>query len=70
MVGLAGTVMLQLPSGGGLPPPESVGVGVGLIFLAREGLSYAMLRDLEEPDEADPEEPERERDRPRAGVSG
>jgi len=26
----------------------SVGVGVGLIFLAREGLSYATLRDIEE----------------------
>jgi glycosyltransferase 2 family protein len=29
----------------------SVGVGVGLIFLAREGLSYATLRDIEEPEE-------------------
>ncbi len=29
----------------------SVGVGVGLIFLAREGLSYAMLKQMEEPDE-------------------
>jgi uncharacterized membrane protein YbhN (UPF0104 family) len=49
----------------------SVGVGVGLIFLAREGLSYAMLRDLEEPVEADPEEPpEREREHSRAGVPG
>jgi uncharacterized protein (TIRG00374 family) len=27
----------------------SVGVGVGLVFLAREGLSYATLRDIEEP---------------------
>jgi uncharacterized protein (TIRG00374 family) len=49
----------------------SVGVGVGLIFLAREGLSYATLRDLEEQVESDIEEPpERERERPRAGVSG
>jgi uncharacterized protein (TIRG00374 family) len=49
----------------------SVGVGVGLIFLAREGLSYATLRDLEEQVESDAEEPpERERERPRAGVSG
>jgi uncharacterized protein (TIRG00374 family) len=50
----------------------SVGVGVGTIFLAREGLSYAMLRDLG--DETEPEEQaedgERERDRPRAGVPG
>jgi uncharacterized protein (TIRG00374 family) len=29
----------------------SVGVGVGVIFLAREGLSYATLRDIEEPEE-------------------
>jgi uncharacterized protein (TIRG00374 family) len=49
----------------------SVGVGVGTIFLAREGLSYAMLRDLEEPDDTESEEPaERERQRPRARVPG
>ncbi|HEV2644661.1 MAG TPA: lysylphosphatidylglycerol synthase transmembrane domain-containing protein, partial [Candidatus Elarobacter sp.] len=49
----------------------SVGVGVGLVFLAREGLSYATLRDLEEQEEGESEEPpEREQDRPRAGVSG
>jgi hypothetical protein len=41
-----------------------------LIFLAREGLSYATLRTLEEPVDADEEPPERERERPRAGVSG
>ena len=29
----------------------SVGVGVGLIFLAREGLSYAMLKEMEGPGE-------------------
>ena len=28
----------------------SVGVGVGLIFLAREGLSYAMLKTIDEPE--------------------
>ena len=49
----------------------SVGVGVGLIFLAREGLSYAMLRDLKEPTEADSEDSsENAAERPRAGVSG
>jgi uncharacterized protein (TIRG00374 family) len=50
----------------------SVGVGVGLIFLAREGLSYAMLRNLqdEEDKRLPAEDDERERDRPRAGVSG
>jgi uncharacterized membrane protein YbhN (UPF0104 family) len=49
----------------------SVGVGVGLIFLAREGLSYATLKEMEQAedsaaDEARDEEPERAR----AGVSG
>jgi uncharacterized protein (TIRG00374 family) len=50
----------------------SVGVGVGTIFLAREGLSYAMLRDLEDETESyeRAEDDERERDRPRAGVPG
>jgi uncharacterized membrane protein YbhN (UPF0104 family) len=49
----------------------SVGVGVGLIFLAREGLSYAMLRALEEPIENEAEgPPERDAERPRARVSG
>jgi glycosyltransferase 2 family protein len=56
----------------------SVGVGVGLIFLAREGMSFASLRampqldeeaaedaELEDEDELEPEAP-----RARAGVSG
>lgn len=49
----------------------SVGVGVGLVFLAREGLSYATLRDMEEAaeGEADVEQPE-ERPPARAGVAG
>jgi len=34
----------------------SVGVGVGLFFLAREGLSYAMLRDIDDEAEAVVEE--------------
>jgi hypothetical protein len=34
----------------------SVGVGVGLIFLAREGLSFASLRRIEEEEEARSEE--------------
>ena len=54
----------------------SVGVGVGLIFLAREGLSFAMLRVM--PDASQAEIPERSRPaeetadagRPRARVSG
>ena len=29
----------------------SVGIGVGLLFLAREGLSYAMLKEMEGPAE-------------------
>jgi hypothetical protein len=48
----------------------SVGVGVGLIFLAREGLSYGTLRELEEPVENGELEEQPERERPRAGVSG
>jgi glycosyltransferase 2 family protein len=51
----------------------SVGVGIGLIFLAREGLSYAMLKQIEEDEAArersEPVEAE-ERDRPRDRVSG
>jgi uncharacterized membrane protein YbhN (UPF0104 family) len=38
----------------------SVGVGVGLLFLAREGLSFAMLKRM--PDAAQAEVPEEERD--------
>ena len=56
----------------------SVGVGVGLIFLAREGLSFAMLRRMpdaseelrEEAEEEDEEEQQPEAARARAGVSG
>jgi uncharacterized membrane protein YbhN (UPF0104 family) len=50
----------------------SVGIGVGLIFLAREGLSVAMLRVM--PDAAQAETPGEEQvlddERPRARVSG
>ena len=35
----------------------SVGIGIGLVFLAREGLSFAMLRTLPEVTEADPDRP-------------
>jgi uncharacterized protein (TIRG00374 family) len=47
----------------------SVGVGLGLVFLAREGLSFAMLKRMpaEEPAEPVPEVVER---RARAGVPG
>ena len=38
----------------------SVGVGVGLVFLAREGLSFAMLKRM--PDAAQAEMPEEEDD--------
>jgi glycosyltransferase 2 family protein len=55
----------------------SVGVGVGMIFLAREGLSFAMLRRMPDASEAEvPAEPEEEPSqdggeaRARAGVSG
>ena len=54
----------------------SVGVGVGLMFLAREGLSFAMLRHMPDAsedlrtEEEDEEEPRPEAARARAGVSG
>jgi uncharacterized membrane protein YbhN (UPF0104 family) len=54
----------------------SVGVGVGLIFLAREGLSYAMLKHMPGAeqaevarDEPDAEEPVEEQSRARARVA-
>jgi uncharacterized protein (TIRG00374 family) len=49
----------------------SVGVGVGLVFLAREGLSYATLRDIEQPpaDNGD-DEAVAERSDDRARVAG
>ena len=53
----------------------SVGVGVGLIFLAREGLSFATLREMPDAVELPEEQPaappdELEARRARAGVSG
>ena len=50
----------------------SVGVGVGLLFLAREGLSFAMLRGMPDASEfpVEEEQPPSEAARARAGVSG
>lgn len=49
----------------------SVGIGIGLVFLAREGLSYATLKQFEEPSEdALDELPLEEPQRARSGVSG
>jgi uncharacterized protein (TIRG00374 family) len=49
----------------------SVGVGVGLVFLAREGLSYATLRDMEEAPAVEAEIEENEESPPaRARVAG
>jgi hypothetical protein len=55
----------------------SVGVGVGLIFLAREGLSFAMLRVMPDASQAEiPQEPPpaaaeaADAGRPRARMSG
>ena len=50
----------------------SVGVGVGLLFLAREGLSFATLREMPDASEfpVDAESPPAEAARARAGVSG
>jgi glycosyltransferase 2 family protein len=45
----------------------SVGIGVGLVFLAREGLSYAMLKQIDEETE---QEAEAEPERARARVAG
>ncbi len=50
----------------------SVGIGVGLLFLAREGLSFAMLKVMPDASQAevpDAEEVEEDVDRQRAGVS-
>jgi len=47
----------------------SVGVGIGLVFLAREGLSLAMLRKMPQ-DAAQVEEAAQEHEHARAGVSG
>jgi uncharacterized membrane protein YbhN (UPF0104 family) len=50
----------------------SVGVGLGLIFLAREGLSYATLRDMDDEsvETNGDEKPSEERSAARAGVAG
>ena len=54
----------------------SVGIGVGLLFLAREGLSFAMLQVMpsadqaEMRDRADDTEEERDAETERAGVPG
>src|SRR5207248_6065820 len=51
----------------------SVGVGIGLLFLAREGLSFAMLRRMDEETESEAEEmveeAEHRTERRRAGVA-
>jgi uncharacterized protein (TIRG00374 family) len=50
----------------------SVGVAVGLLFLAREGLSFATLRGMPDASEmpVEDEEPDSETPRARAGMSG
>jgi uncharacterized protein (TIRG00374 family) len=51
----------------------SVGIGVGLLFLAREGLSFAMLKVMPDASQAEvppEEEPGEDFDRERARVSG
>jgi uncharacterized membrane protein YbhN (UPF0104 family) len=48
----------------------SVGIGVGMIFLAREGLSYAILREMPEAGQVDLEkEPKRHRIRVKKGTN-
>jgi uncharacterized protein (TIRG00374 family) len=49
----------------------SVGIGIGLVFLAREGLSFATLRQMEERAEDTMDSiPVEEHERARSGVSG
>jgi uncharacterized protein (TIRG00374 family) len=50
----------------------SVGIGIGLLFLAREGLSYAMLKEMPEATETELEtvEEQEEEERARARVAG
>ena len=48
----------------------SVGIGLGLIFLAREGVSFATLRDMPEPVELADDVTEPERQRKRASALG
>jgi uncharacterized protein (TIRG00374 family) len=50
----------------------SVGVGAGLVFLAREGMSYALLKSIDEDEQAKASrgESDDEPERARAGVSG
>jgi hypothetical protein len=49
-----------------------VGVGIGLIFLAREGFSYAMLKEMPDAaaDDAEMAEPAEESRREHSGVPG
>jgi hypothetical protein len=44
----------------------SVGIGVGTLFLAREGFSYAMLKEIESPNETGEPDPGAEPGRSRA----
>jgi uncharacterized protein (TIRG00374 family) len=48
----------------------SVGIGVGFVFLAREGLSFAMLKQMEDREETLEEVLDREPERARSGVAG
>jgi uncharacterized membrane protein YbhN (UPF0104 family) len=49
----------------------SVGIGIGLVFLAREGLSFGTLRDMEEGGEDTMDSPPVQgREHARSGVSG
>ena len=47
----------------------SVGIGIGTIFLAREGLSFATLRDMETGEEAEAFEEATEKAEGRAGAA-
>ena len=74
LVGYGVSYSVGVAYGFGLQAIEaSVGIGVGLLFLAREGLSFAMLRVMptadqaEFPDAEEAEDPERPAERAAAG---
>jgi uncharacterized protein (TIRG00374 family) len=75
LVGYGVSYSVGVAYGFGLQAIEaSVGIGVGLLFLAREGLSFAMLRVMpgadqaELPDEGDDDEADEPREARRAGT--
>jgi hypothetical protein len=48
----------------------SVGIGIGLVFLAREGLSFATLRHMEDRDDSDEDVTPMEHEPARSRLAG